>query len=444
MSYTVQYSNTGKTPIVIADQSTNNSTSISLVGRNSTNFGQAFGENFLHMLEHFSKGNSPSNPIEGQIWFDTSNSSIKLLKVYNGASWVPVNGLFQTSTDPVDKKRGDLWVNLTTSQLKVWNGTDWILIGPNTSNNTQTGSFSAVINDNIGVGFPHNVIMNYVDNDIIAIVSKNSFTPNPVIPGFTALVPGLNISTLAFSGAVSKVAGYSDAALNLKITNSLDPVSADKFLRNDIDGQASRFLEGYLSINSNTGLKIGATTQTVVLEKQLTSAVLSNRVNGGVIGLSVIKDNVLNQIVTVAGNTLRVGINQLSPTATLDINGTAKLSGKLTIGAATGTGTIIEPTTASQWEIGSQAKPFKTVYADTFMSSTAAFAMVPTGSILLFAGPTLPSGWVLCDGATYSIASKATLYGVIGTTYGGAGTDFNVPDLTTRYLTVSIRYMIKT
>jgi hypothetical protein len=444
MSYTVQYSNTGKTPIVIADQSTNDSTSISLVGRNTTNFGQAFAENFLHMLEHFAKGNSPSNPIEGQLWFDTSNSSIKLLKVYNGASWVPVNGLFQTSTDPVDKKRGDLWVNLTTSQLKVWNGTDWILIGPNTSNNTQTGSFSAVINDNIGVGFPHNVIMNYVDNDIIAIVSKDSFTPNPVIPGFTALVPGLNISTLEFSGEVSKVAGYSDTALNLKITNSLDPVSADNFVRNDTDGQASRFIEGYLSINSNTGLKIGATSQTVILEKQLTSAVLSNRVNGGGIGLSVLKDNVLNQIVTVDGNTQRVGINKLSPSATLDVNGTAKVSGKLTVGAASGTGTIIEPTTASQWEIGSQLKPFKTVYADTFMSSTAAFAMVPTGSILLFAGPTLPSGWLLCDGAPYAISSQATLHGVIGTTYGGAGSDFNVPDLTSRYLTVSIRYMIKT
>jgi len=55
----------------------------------------------------------------------------------------------------------------------------------------------------------------------------------------------------------------------------------------------------------------------------------------------------------------------------------------------------------------------------------------PTGTIIMTAGST-PSGYVLCDGATYNgtQAAYSALYTVITTTYGGTGvTAFKVPDL---------------
>lgn len=55
----------------------------------------------------------------------------------------------------------------------------------------------------------------------------------------------------------------------------------------------------------------------------------------------------------------------------------------------------------------------------------------PAGSVQAFAGSSAPSGWVLCDGATYDGTQQAytALWGVIGTTYGGTGQSaFKVPD----------------
>lgn len=49
--------------------------------------------------------------------------------------------------------------------------------------------------------------------------------------------------------------------------------------------------------------------------------------------------------------------------------------------------------------------------------------------VRMYAGASAPSGWLLCDGASYLRADYAALFAVIGTTYGSAdGTHFNVPD----------------
>jgi microcystin-dependent protein len=54
----------------------------------------------------------------------------------------------------------------------------------------------------------------------------------------------------------------------------------------------------------------------------------------------------------------------------------------------------------------------------------------PVGTIVDFAGSTHPTGWYLCAGQSFPIASYPELYATIGTTYGGDGiTTFNLPDL---------------
>nr|DAF08794.1 MAG TPA: tail collar fiber protein [Caudoviricetes sp.] len=60
----------------------------------------------------------------------------------------------------------------------------------------------------------------------------------------------------------------------------------------------------------------------------------------------------------------------------------------------------------------------------------------PTGSIIAFAGNTLPDGYLLCDGSQVSRTTYKELFDVIGTTYGeGDGsTTFTLPNLIDRFL----------
>ena len=52
------------------------------------------------------------------------------------------------------------------------------------------------------------------------------------------------------------------------------------------------------------------------------------------------------------------------------------------------------------------------------------------GEIRMFAGNFAPSGWMFCEGQLLPILENETLYFLIGTTYGGDGTDtFALPDL---------------
>lgn len=84
MPYTIDYSQSSKTAIVVNDGTIDTSTSIGLIGKNYTRFGETLNENMLHMLENFANTNAPSNPTEGQLWYDTANSQ---LKIYDNGVW---------------------------------------------------------------------------------------------------------------------------------------------------------------------------------------------------------------------------------------------------------------------------------------------------------------------------------------------------------------------
>ena len=72
------------------------------------------------------------------------------------------------------------------------------------------------------------------------------------------------------------------------------------------------------------------------------------------------------------------------------------------------------------------------VVGDLQLNAEVEARLSPPGMLGDFAGSAAPTGWLLCNGDTYdSIADPtlATLFSVIGTTYGGTGaSNFNVPD----------------
>ena len=59
-------------------------------------------------------------------------------------------------------------------------------------------------------------------------------------------------------------------------------------------------------------------------------------------------------------------------------------------------------------------------------------SIVPVGAIQMYGAASAPSGWLLCDGGSVSTTIYSKLFSIIGYSYGGAGTNFNVPDLRSR------------
>lgn len=68
------------------------------------------------------------------------------------------------------------------------------------------------------------------------------------------------------------------------------------------------------------------------------------------------------------------------------------------------------------------------------LDSAAVSVLMPTATVLPYAGSTAPTGYLVCAGQSVSTSTYADLHGVIGYTYGGSGASFNLPDLRGRVI----------
>jgi hypothetical protein len=87
MPYTVNFADSGKTPIIVNDGTVDTSTSLVLIGKNYNRFGEVLNEDLLKLLENAANATPPSNPIEGQLWYDTANSYLML---FDNGRWYPI------------------------------------------------------------------------------------------------------------------------------------------------------------------------------------------------------------------------------------------------------------------------------------------------------------------------------------------------------------------
>ncbi len=90
---------------------------------------------------------------------------------------------------------------------------------------------------------------------------------------------------------------------------------------------------------------------------------------------------------------------------------------------------FIAPSATTATEIGFVSGVTSSI--QTQINSISA-TTVPAGAMMDFAGTAAPSGWLLCDGSSYATASQPTLFAAIGYAWGGAGANFNVPNMTRR------------
>lgn len=96
-----------------------------------------------------------------------------------------------------------------------------------------------------------------------------------------------------------------------------------------------------------------------------------------------------------------------------------------------GTGTLTRDVITASSNAGA-AVDFGTGTKNVFCDASADFIDrgVPTGAMLDFAGTSVPSGYLACDGSNFSRTTYADLFAAIGTTWGAGdgSTTFTVPD----------------
>lgn len=99
------------------------------------------------------------------------------------------------------------------------------------------------------------------------------------------------------------------------------------------------------------------------------------------------------------------------------------LPGGSNITTAAGDSCMAESLGSGNWKIHA--------YQKASGNPVATQATVPTGTVFPYAGSSAPTGYLICDGAAVSRTTYATLFALIGTTYGvGDGSStFNVPDI---------------
>ena len=76
MSYIINNSR-GQIVAVVGDGTVNTSaTDLALVGRAVSNYGEYQNENYVYLLENFANNTAPTNPILGQLWYNSSTDEI--------------------------------------------------------------------------------------------------------------------------------------------------------------------------------------------------------------------------------------------------------------------------------------------------------------------------------------------------------------------------------
>jgi len=295
------------------------STDITLIGKNYSGFGEIFNENLVKILENFAESTQPDHPLRGQIWFDSSQSK---LKVYNGISFVPVSSATISSAQPSTLAIGDLWYDDVGKQIFFFDGTSAILLAPTySSSQSLSGLRVDTILDTLN---QTRVITSLYNNGILlGIFSKDSFTPKIAIIGYTGSIePGFNAGTLA----------------NFKIratctnSDSLGGASATTYVRTD----TANAINGQLQITVDSGLIFGSANQGSLFVTD-GNVNLANSASNKNITLSVNRADTQENAIVINSNARTIGLYPTESSSTINLGGNLVVNGNLTVEGTTTT-----------------------------------------------------------------------------------------------------------
>jgi microcystin-dependent protein len=330
MPYSVNFTDKeNKTPITVFDNTSSTDTSLTFPGRNVTGYGQIIAENFLALLENFASADEPINPIEGQLWY---NSTDGVLQIWDNTAWKAASGIQKGVSEPsvAASKVGELWVDTTNQQLRIFTGTRWILVGPSESavDGLRYGPVVEKIADSDNID--RFILVFYIADIPVIVFSKDSFTPKTIISGFDVVRSGINISNPSTAPEIAEFVGGFEPILFGTATraNALNvggiEVESGKFLRSDTINTT----DFAFNIRNNNGVTVGV-DGTFNIGTTATAAKIYNSAAGSSIDIQTNRDGIPSTILKVVDN--RVGINQATPSQALDIDGSLTLTGSIIV-----------------------------------------------------------------------------------------------------------------
>ena len=121
MAYSIT-TNDGQAIPIADEQLDSGSLSLTVIGRNATNYGQSIATNTLRQLENFASNTPPGATYTptGQLWYDKGEDT---LRVYNGTVWSRVSAVPVSAQDlTLQVTTGTSYFNNTEDKLKVYDG----------------------------------------------------------------------------------------------------------------------------------------------------------------------------------------------------------------------------------------------------------------------------------------------------------------------------------
>jgi hypothetical protein len=305
MSYIVNLPNGTLLTTILDGTVDTTASSLTLVGRNYSGYGEIIAEDLVALLVNFSDTVAPDYPNTGQIWYDSSN---KIAKVYTGTTWKNIGSATAQTTPPSTTIAGDFWWDTTNKQLYCYDGTTpfaasgWILVGPGYSTVTgKSGAITEQLSD--GSSF-YDVVSVYLNGIRTSIISQAAFTPNVSITGFNALQIGWNMSSTTSRGTIWGTANNA---------SYLGGQIATNYFRTNLNNTGS----GTLTIQNDGGVTLGQYNNanlTVVSN----TVVLWNNVSDTDIEVYATTANVKTKYLSINGTSGAVEV-AASPTTTLGV-----------------------------------------------------------------------------------------------------------------------------
>jgi hypothetical protein len=295
-------------------------TDITLVGKNSTSYGEFLNENFIKILENFANTTQPNNPIEGQLWYDTTEGR---LKVYDGSGFKVSGGTIVSPVQPSSFAQGDIWIDSSRQQLYFNDGNANLLAGPIYTAQQGISGFqvqTVVDTNNIG----RTIVLLYVGQVLVGIWSTVAFTLLNDIPGYT----GASVS-VGFNPAYSEIKINANAVQADSLASSDGAKVAASFMQ--VDPAAGYTLSnGTIRAQNNIPLILGSSQNTEFKYESNTLEINSNIPNQN---LAIRNKNGVELKTSMYVNAQLdfVGIYTDAPTATLDVAGDTRIRGNLTV-----------------------------------------------------------------------------------------------------------------
>ena len=240
MTYRVNYTDDTKSPIIVQDGDVDTSTNIGLVGRGYTGFGEVVAENFLHLLENFSDETPPARPVEGQLWYNNTNSSMYYYTV--SETWKKIGNVRTESFDPIlndGEVNGDLWLNTSTNDLYIYSSPNWVLMA---NGDISTKVYTRTRKDTQGNA--HKTIEVVVANKVVAVFSSDvtPWTPNST---------GSDTETLDDGSVMADI--YSSIKLGINLVNRKSITEVTVSTTNPTAGTTSQYVqEGDMWVNKTS------------------------------------------------------------------------------------------------------------------------------------------------------------------------------------------------